>query len=145
MKKLYIAWDSKGRYGLLSSLRGEALTIAAYNITLTFNPRGIDVVANIGDVKVYDIGKRKYVYIFLNERIKPLPTGKSDIVDKEFIGSFEVVVTRINGNNYLTIITPGSWLYNYVILTDDTLLIEMSSKKDVYFEKLEDEIVVHIV
>lgn len=142
---MYVAWDSKGRYGLLFSFRGEALTIAAYNLTLTLNPRGVDVATSIRDLRVYSVGKRKYTYIYFNELVKPLPTGRSDITDRAFISGFEIVVTHIDGNNYLTVVTPGSWLYNYVVLADNTLLIEMSSKRDVYFEKLVDEVVIHIV
>ncbi len=145
LRKVYVAWNSKGKHGLLFSFRGESLTIAAYNLTITLNSRGVDVVASIKDTKVYEIGKRKYVYIIFKEKIQPLPTGKSDIIDKAFTSGFEIIVTHINDNNYITVVTPGSWLYNYIILTNDTLMLELSKKRDVYFERLEDEVVVHIV
>jgi hypothetical protein len=53
--------------------------------------------------------------------------------------------TRSLIDEYYTIITPGSHLYDYVVITSDELGIVLSGRREVYFDKTNSTLTIYLV
>ncbi len=142
-RRIRIAWDKEGRTGFYVEFKGEDVCFYAKNTCITFSPRKITVEGNVDKIMEYDTPKRKYLYIEFEEPIEPLIVGcrySSLILFK----GFEIRVTIVSDElKYITIITPGLWIYYYAIISNDIIGVELPRKKKVFREEAEREIIVY--
>ena len=124
-----------GRGVLRMRVRGEALEVEASNAYFLFEPRTI--VAEVGyssRLEIEDERKRRVVVEF-SEELKPLEAERVNIVGGGYLGLFEVRITDLDFERYLTIVTPGGHLYDYAIITSTKLYVESSVKRKFFFEE----------
>ncbi len=140
----YVKW----RNGSLKLVFKEPLLeIISKNYRFILRPR---IVIVEGTVKEYNIaspnrrGKYKYVYIELGEEVIPFDK-KGRMPRPDIIGGFEVNYQDMRFEEYLTIVTPGTFLYEYVILTTNMLTICLSAKKEAYVDLEENVATIYVV
>jgi len=91
--------------------------------------------------------KKRSLYAFYNR----LPTLKSppsiDMVanERRVYRGFEIRAVDIDVEQYLTVVTPGSFLYDYVIITPTKMGIYLSAKRDAYLEETSKSKVLYLV
>ncbi len=108
--------------------------------TLTF-PKGS---------KVYyaEPTKKKAVIVVEHEPLKleERPPAVDMVAnDKRHYMGFEVRATDLDFRWYLTIVVPGSFLYDYAIISPDKSEVVMSAKRKVYVEETSKSEVVYLV
>ena len=121
------------------------LEIKAENTRIILRQREIVVDSPVSRYEDVVTSKRKYFYIYLSENIKPLHPPRIDIIDYDVVGGFEIRVTNIEVSRYLTIITPGAYLYNYVILSDNLLGGETNTRRELFYEKTSRGLTIYFV
>lgn len=137
-KKIYIVWGRKKDETLMLSIKPWEFILLSKNILIIFIPKEVRVSGPIEKHVEESYGKKRYIYVKFSEKLLPL-TGKGEyVLKRKIIENFEVRITDLDFTKYLTIIMPGTFLYNYALLSDDELIIETSTKKEVYFEKLKE-------
>ena len=126
----------------------DILRLNSVNYRVELRPRTIIVKGSIDSSEVVETGKhrkKKYLYINFKEKIKGF-VGRRYSQETEFIlRNFEVKILDLEFERYITIITPGPFLYNYVIISQDQLVIELSGKREVYIDRELKMITVYIV
>lgn len=130
---LYTRWG-KGK-ALRLGLSGGELEVTSTNTRIILHPRDIVVEAQVEKYEDVVAGKRKYIYVYFVDPIEPLDAPRIDVSNVEVVDGFEVRVTDIGFARYLTIITPGAYLYNYVIVSDNVLAAEVNIRREVYYER----------
>ncbi len=123
------------------------LLVKAGNLKIMLRPRVIIVEGVQTEHEVGEAGKRskkKYVYIYPDQGIRSLE-GRGKIINEYNMDRFEIKYQRLSFNEYLTIITPGEYLYDYIIITRDTITIAMSGKREPYFYKENNRLTIYLV
>ena len=91
--------------------------------------------------------KRRAFYAFYER----LPTAEFppavDMVanDRRVYRGFELRATDLDVEQYLTVVTPGSFLYDYVIITPNKMGIYLSSKREGYLEETSKSKILYLV
>ncbi len=140
---IYIKWGN--RTALSLRIEPAELEIRAENTRIILRQREIVVESPVSRYEDMVAGKRRYFYIYLSENIKPLQPPRIDIIDYDVVGGFEIRITNIEVSRYLTIITPGAYLYNYVILSDDLLGGETNTRRELFYEKTNKGLTIYFV
>ncbi len=118
----------------------DVMIIRGRNIEVDLEPRSVRIEAPEFYVKEYSDEKRKRVYVELPQGVEGLEAPRIDIDSKSMVGYFEVRVSEIEGlDRFLTIVTPGGFLYDYVIITSDKLMFETSARRKTYQENVPGE------
>ncbi len=135
MGRYYVLWGD----GVLELvLDPTAAKVRGGNVTIGFEPRQLSVEGVEAEVEVHQVGtKRMYCYVVLKEPITPLKGYKFNVIHgfSRYVDGFEVRFTDLGFSRFLTLVTPGAWLYNYVIISDDRITCELSIRREVYVEK----------
>ncbi len=116
-------------------VRGESFAVRAANAELLFEPRYVVVEARYAARRSVSDERRTRVYVELAEEIKPLEPRRIDLVGSRVLGLFEVRLTDIEFRRYLTVVTPAGFLYDYFVVSDDTVMLEASARRKVFFEE----------
>ena len=142
-QSFYVKW---GHGALELRVSSEHLELAAGNGELVFDPRSVEVRVPYTVKRDVEDRNRRTVFIEFREELKPIEQPpRVDIVGRNYVGNFEVVYTDLEFGRYLTIITPASFLYDYLVLTSRDLMLYMPAKRKVYFEEEPyDKIIVYI-
>ena len=140
---LYIRWGKGKALGI--GLGGGELEIVSANMNIILHPRDIVIEGKVDKYEDVVAGKRKYIYVYFKESLQPLDASRIDIGDVEVINGFEVRITNIEVARYLTIITPGAYLYNYVIVSDNILSAEVNTRREVYYEKMDKGLMIYLL
>lgn len=114
---------------------------------IELRPRTIVVKNNIKSFEERDVGKtrkKKVIYIDFRESLK-LFMGQGEQVKEILVDGYEIRRQDLGFDEYLTIITPGTHLYDYIILSSSTLAIVLSGKRQVYFDKEDTVLTIYIV
>ncbi len=116
-------------------VKESVLVLRGSNFFIEIRPRSI-IVSNVKDLRIGEDTKKKYIYVYLVEPIKPLTSAFSKIVPGKLIniGDYQLRYTVTNYDHYYTIITPGYTLYDYIIISSDEIGIVTSRKREVYYE-----------
>ena len=132
-KKLYAKW---GKGGLEITISPGLISVVARNAAIHFEPRSITVEADYQEPIVESNGRRNYAYIGFRQALEPLEAPRIDIIGR-YVGEYaEIRATSIEGlGDYLTIITPGEYLYDYAVITPEKLLFQTNAKKKIFFER----------
>ncbi len=136
----YVKWGA-GR-ALEVEVSQDVMVLKGEGLEIILEPRSIHLEAPEFYVAEYEDGRRKRVYIRLPQGVKGVEAPRVDIdsTTARLLGLFEVRLTEIPGlDRYLTIVTPGGYLYDYVILTSDQVMFETSAKKKLYREEMPGE------
>ncbi len=143
METVCIKWWSGS---LVFRVSSEQLVVGSRNTSVDLRQRTVIVKAPIESYEVFydENSRKKYVYIYFRGNIRPFER-RCRVVDREAIGVFEIRVVDKEFESYLTIVTPGFYLYDYVILTRDSIAIVLSGNRQVYFDKGVDHLTVYIV
>jgi len=88
--------------------------------------------------------KKKYVYIYFSGELKPFPE-RLEQASHTIRDLYEILYTKTFYDEYYTVILPGSFLIDYIIFASNVLLLAMSSKRKVFYEKLNSQLVVYLV
>lgn len=115
-------------------IRDDILVLEAENNRIEFRPRTI-IVEKAARVKEGVVGKKKYLYIILLRELKPFsekPHSRRIIGKPLIIERYEIRYTRTGIGEYYTFITPGTHLYDYIIISEDEIGIAISGKREVY-------------
>ncbi|ABN69620.1 hypothetical protein Smar_0512 [Staphylothermus marinus F1] len=141
--KLRIKW---GNGSLYTELHEDTLIIYSSNFSLELRPRTI-IIDNYRGYRIGEDNKRKYIYVYLKEKINPYATPPQITPAKKpvLIGDYQIVYTTTKYDIYYTIITPGYTLYEYVIITSDEVGIALSRKRETYFEETDNKLIVYLV
>ncbi len=140
----YVKWRNGG---LRLVFKNSFLEIISKNYRFILRPR---IVIVEGTVKEYNVvsphrhGKYKYVYIELSEEVKPFDK-KGRVPRPGIIEGFEVNYQDMGFEEYLTIVTPGAFLYQYIILTTSMLTICLSAKKEAYIDLENNVVTIYVV
>ncbi len=128
-------------------IKGEILLLKFLNNSVEFRPRSISI-ENSREHYLRSDSKKKYIYVYFPEELKPLPfqpSLKLKDIDSFTVENYEFRYTRASIDEYYTIVTPGTHLYDYVILTSDELGIVLSGKREVYFDETSDVLTIYLV
>ena len=120
----------------------DAMIIRGSGVEIDLEPRSIHVEAEEFAVREYGDDKRRWVYIDLPRGIKGIEAPRVDIDSSQprLLGLFEVRLTEVDGlERYLTIVTPGGFLYDYVVVTSDKLMFETKARRKLYQESVPGE------
>lgn len=115
--------------------RGEFLEIQFENAYIALEPRTLIVEAPIAAHREAVDERRKRVIVEFGEEIKPLTPNRIDFVGRAALGLFEVRVTDLEFDTYITVVTPGGHHYEYVVVSKRLVYVEMSAKKKTYYEE----------
>jgi hypothetical protein len=126
---------------------GERLQLRGLNNIIELRPRSLF----IGKAKSREdglAGKRRYIYIYPPEPLKPLPMqpmigGRG--LGRTSIRGFEVRYAETPIGFFHTIILPGWSLLDYLIVADDQFAVAVSGKKEVYYDVEDDSLTVYVV
>ncbi len=124
-------------------LKGDqgGLRVVFENMEIELRPRAVIVRGGAGDVEgAVEEKKRGKKYIYISLREPPRGLGHTCGFEKADTGGFEARVTDLGFAHYLTIVTPGPYLYDYIVVTDTLILVTCSGKKSVYVDR-EDDVV----
>lgn len=121
----------------------DRLSISALNNMIELKPRTIVINETSG----YSEGcvRKRYVYIYFSEELKPYSCRDEVLFKENNVDFYETIYTKIDYDEYYTIILPSHFLYEYVVLTSDELAVTMSTKKSVFYEKVNSKLVVYVV
>ena len=136
----YVRWGP-GR-ALELQVAQDAMIIRGDGLEIDLEPRSIHVEAEEFAVREYGDEKRRWVYIDLPRGVRGIEAPRIDIDagHPKLLGLFEVRLTEVdNIDRYLTIVTPGGFLYDYVILTGDKLMFETKARRKLYRESVPGE------
>ncbi len=91
--------------------------------------------------------KQRVVYAFYNELkgVERPPYVDMLAGERRVFGSFELRAVDMDFERYLTVVTPGSFLYEYAIITPKKLALVTSAKRDFYLEDTGRRKIIHIV
>ncbi len=131
-KTLYVKWGSGG---LEVELAPQLITVIAKNATLYFEPRDVIIETDYNGTNVFNDSKRTYVYVWFKKEIEPLDAPRIDVVGRYVDELGEIRAVDLGFNKYLTIVTPGDFIYGYAVLTPIALLVQTSGRRKVFFEK----------
>ncbi len=143
-RRIIIPWDERGKKSLALILKPYEATIVSKNILITLLPREIRITNNIGKFSEEESSRKRYVRVFFEESIKPI-NEESERPYEGVFENYEVRFVNLGFSKYLTIIVPGSFLYNYIVLSESSISIECSAKKTVYFEKIRSSLTIYFV
>ncbi|RLG82716.1 MAG: hypothetical protein DRO40_06905 [Thermoprotei archaeon] len=131
--KLYLRWNN----GVIEIRKeGEHIIISSKNYIFELRPRTIIIHGKIASYEHVETGKqkkRKYTYIYLDNAIEP-KQGHGKIIKEVLYENFEVRYQDMGFEKFLTIVTPGAYLYEYVILTAEILTVAYSAKREAYVD-----------
>jgi len=120
----------------------DLMIIRGKGIEVDLEPRSVRVEAPEFYVREYSDERRKRVYVDLPRGVEGLEAPRVDIDSRSLVGLFEIRVTEIEGlDRFLTIVTPGGFLYDYAILTTDKLVFETNARRKTYQESVPGEAV----
>ncbi len=139
--KLRVAW---GDGHLELRFVEDWLEVLASNYRIILAPRSVEIRGEASGHRESLVGKRKYIYVGLAEGLKPL-RGPGERVERLLVGGFEVTGTDVEFSRYLTIVTPGFFLYNYVVLSDSSLALELSARREAYFDEGGEKLTLYLV
>ncbi|MET1101051.1 MAG: hypothetical protein ABWW69_01035 [Pyrodictiaceae archaeon] len=132
-RRVYIKW---GIGALELNVSPDLLEVSATNMRMYFEPRSIVVEAVYEEPRVTDTEKHRNIYIGLPEGVKPLEKPpRLDVVGRQLVNLVDIRVVDLGFDRYLTIITPGGFLYDYIVLTTGVLYVRALAKRKVFFEK----------
>ena len=100
------------------------------------------------EVRYAEPTKKKMALIALHEPLKLSERPpRIDMVygETKFINGFELRAVDLDFEIYLTVVVPGSFLYDYAIVTPSKTEIVMSAKRNVYLEEASSSSVVYLV
>lgn len=146
MRELYAKWP-KGAVKLL--VGADRAVVSGRNFRLELEPRAIYFRGPWDDVEEASFPRRKNLYITVSEALEgDSAPPRIDVAngDEVVLRSFEVRLNLLEGvDSFLTLITPGTFLYDYAILTSRKFMAEMSSRRRVYASKANDMVEIYIV
>jgi len=132
------------RNGCLQVKRtGEYIVVSSNGFSIEIRPRIITVkgVKEAEEKPIYS-AKRKSIYIY-HDSIDALEKCP-DKPDELLLGDYMVKKTSLFTGEYITIITPGYSLIEYLVITDRVTVIVTQGGRNVYFERGDDTIAVYI-
>ncbi len=121
----------------------DILRIRSKNMSIEVRPRTI-IVHGYSSHRVGGDSRKKYIYIYFREKLREYD-GKVDVSNPKHIDGYEFRYTKTYYDEYYTIVTPYSFLIEYIILTSSELGIVLSGKKKIYFEKINNTLTIYIV
>ncbi|ALU12296.1 hypothetical protein EYM_02185 [Ignicoccus islandicus DSM 13165] len=65
--------------------------------------------------------------------------------DRFYYMGFDVRATDLDFEKYLTVVVPGSFLYDYVIVTSNKSEVAMSAKRKAYLEETEKSSIIYLL
>jgi len=140
---VYARWPPGG---LKVCARGETLTIEAKNMFLSFEPRLVLVDGGYSGYSEACDDRKCRLVIEFGRVLEPLEAPRIEFVGQGYIGLFELRVVDLEFEKYITVITPGGFLYDYFTVTSSRLLLESSAKRRFYYEEEPySKLIVHIM
>lgn len=125
-------WD--GGY-ILCSLTSGNLELKASNTTIVFENRSVYIEGLFEKIREYRWKQGKNIYIDLAFPIKGIKReGAIHKADTDtYIGPYGLAYTMIEGiGPYLTIYPPPGSLYEYAIISKNTIMLRTSLRREVY-------------
>lgn len=121
----------------------DVLLINAMNNSVEARPRTI-VISRFKNY-IEAISNRKYIYIYFPEELKPFTNEGGVSLQEIRLEFYDIKYTRIDYDEYYTVILPGFFLYDYIVLTSDEIAVAMSIKRRVFYERIDSRLVLYIV
>ncbi|WFO75109.1 hypothetical protein J4526_08555 [Desulfurococcaceae archaeon MEX13E-LK6-19] len=118
-------------------VKSGILTLQSSNLVMELRPRAIILQDKIRDYEETEIGKtkrKKVIYLHLEEAIEPFK-GRGEVVKEVLIENYEIRRQDLGFEEYITIVTPGTHLYEYIIISSDTITVSLSAKRQAYVDK----------
>lgn len=132
---------------ILAEYSPEYFRVKAGNYELEIRPRVISLrgCEHISVSTLYR-GRKKAIYVkhrvIQSYQVDECRVGLEDELN---VGYFTVKVTETSHGSYLTILTPGSFLSDYIVVGEDITYIQLPGGREAYFEKLGDLCTIYVV
>jgi len=140
-----IPWDEKSKKSLALILKPYEASIVSKNILIILTFREIRISDYVKNYSEEESTRKRYIRVFFSEPLIPLNEEPYTKFHGGIIENFDIRYTNLGFSKYLTLIVPGSFLYNYLVLAENSLSIECSIKKSVYFEKYRNSLTIYFV
>ncbi len=144
-KRIMIPWGGKAKKSLALILKPYEASVVSKNILIILTSREIRISDYVKKYSEEESTRKRYIRVFFSEPITPLNEEPYPRFHGGIIENFDVRYTNLGFSKYLTLIVPGSFLYNYIVLTENSLSIECSVKKSVYFEEYKTSLTIYFV
>lgn len=122
---------------------GEYLLLSGWNYSIEIRPR-IVAIKGFKRVEVKEIydSRKKIVFIY-HDVVKELGEC-NDVVEEIDLGDYLVKVTSLFTGHYITIVTPGYTLIDYIVITGDQTLIILQGKRNIFLEEYRDIVTIYL-
>ncbi len=138
----YVRW---GRGVLRLKASQDSLEVEAGNGSISLEARMIRVEAPVEEWRDVLQGKRRWVYVDLGEELEPLPGGRNATSRLLMLGLFDIRSTDIGVERYLTVVTPGHFIYDMVIVSSARIGVAAPMRRSFYFDRDEDSLTMYLV
>jgi len=124
----------------------EQVSLIGDGFSFEFRQRSI-TLKNVNNVEVHVIRSGRKKVIYARYRGNMLPCRDHGETSREEISTplFTARVTRCSLDTYLTLIFPGTFLIDYVVMSRDMVGLVLPGKREIHTEKTGNDVVIYIV
>jgi len=138
----YVRWLDGGARVVVS---GDVLELVFRNARVVAEPRRLVLEGIPASPRCYSDGRRLRVALDLAGEPEPFrPPPRIDIEYTGMVGGFQVTYTSLGFDSYITIVTPGGHLYDYVVVSRRLVFLEASGRRKAFFEELGGGVAVYL-
>jgi len=139
-----VMYSIRYRDGCLEVKRaGEYLLLSGWNYSIEIRPRIISVKGfKRAEVKEVYGSRRKIVFIY-HDAVKELRECYNTVEEID-LGDHLVKATSLFTGHYITIVTPGYTLIDYIVITGDQTLIILQGKRNIFLEEHRDTLTLYL-
>jgi len=122
---------------------GELIRVIGANFSFEFRQRSA-VLKNVSNVEAHSIrgGRRKVVYVKYHGVFLPCPEH-GEISEEISTEMFAAHVVKCAIDTYVTMVFSGLFLVDYVVISKDLAGLVLSGKREVYTERVGNEVTVY--
>ncbi len=142
MEEYLVRWGS----GSLRLKAGESsLSVDAANASILLESRMLRINGSVGSWADAALGRDRWVYVDFREEFKPIPTRRGATSRVLLKGLYDARSIDVGFEKYLTIVVPGFFLYDYVIISSWRMAVKSPAKRSFYFDHTDASLTIYIV
>ncbi len=132
------------KFSLKLDVTGNALIVAD---EIVLDARTVTLPKNSEVFYAEPSVKKRAIYAFYNDlKMIDMPPAIDMVAnDRRVYRGFEIRAVDMDFEQYLTVVTPGNFLYDYAIITPHKIGIFMSAKREGYVEETAKSKILYLV